>query len=455
MRGKKLAYYENFTYPENRRYCALWSGNPHEFAPLGGQIRTICPLMTQIITHSGQGRVEQGAVLNRQSEFLNNHYPALKPHYRERIDSFCQKQLERIFDCADIKIGGDRPWDIQIHNPIVFRRAITEGNLGLGESYMDGFWDCEELEEFMFRLISSKADEKIVAPIMFIGKWIGRTYNLQRLSRAYTVGETHYNTGNDLFKAMLDQRMIYSCGYWKEAKSLDEAQEKKLRLIFDKLQLQPGMRLLDIGCGWGGAARFAAEHYNVSVTGLTISTEQAKFAREYCAGLPITIELSDYRKQQGSFDRIYSIGMFEHVGYKNYHNYFDLVSRCLKQDGLTLLHTIGSNTPRTNGDPWSCKYIFPNSMLPSASQITKNYEGLLMLEDWHVFTFDYALTLKAWHENFEKQWPVLQSSYSERFHRMWRYYLLSFYGAFRCRSIQLWQVLLSKNGLPGRTSIAR
>lgn len=371
------------------------------------------------------------------------------------IDTFCKKQLVQLFDAVDIKIGGDRLWDIQIYNPLVFRRAITEGNLGLGESYMDGWWDTGDLEEFCFRLITSKAVEKIFAPVMCIGDWIGKAYNLQQPSRAFTVGEKHYNAGNDLFKGMLDERMIYSCGYWKEAKTLDEAQEKKLRLVFDKLQLQPGMRILDIGCGWGGAARFAAEHYKVSVTGITISTEQAKIAREQCADLPVNIELIDYRKEQEPFDRIYSLGMFEHVGYKNYRNYFELISKCLKPDGLTLLHTIGSNIPCTNGDPWSCKYIFPNSMLPSASQITKNYEGLFILEDWHVFSYDYTLTLRAWYENFENHWPALQSMYNETFHRMWRYYLLSFAGAFRSRSIQLWQVLLSKNGLPGQTCIPR
>ena len=371
------------------------------------------------------------------------------------VDSFCKKQLERLFKSADIRIGGNRPWDIQIHHPLVFRRAITEGNLGLGESYMDGWWDSNDLDEFFFRLISSKADEKIVTPSMLTGKLIGKIYNLQAPSRAFVVGEKHYNTGNDLFETMLDKRMIYSCGYWKEAKNLDEAQEHKLRLIFDKLKLQPGMSLLDVGCGWGGAARFAAEHYHVEVKGITVSSEQAKIAREKSSGLPVTIELTDYRNIQDSFDRIYSIGMFEHVGYKNYRNYFEIINRCLKPDGLTLLHTIGSNIPCPNGDPWSCKYIFPNSMLPSASQITKNYERFFMLEDWHVFTHDYSLTLKAWHKNFEKEWPSLQSRYSEKFHRMWRYYLLSFSGAFRARSIQLWQILLSKNGLRGSVTIPR
>ncbi|NHQ60329.1 cyclopropane fatty acyl phospholipid synthase [Chlorobium sp. BLA1] len=371
------------------------------------------------------------------------------------VDTFFKRELERLFGSADILIGGNRPWDVQIHNASVYRRVITEGSLGLGESYMDGQWECDDLEAFFFRLLSSRVDEKVVTVADKINKYIGKILNLQCPSRAFAVGETHYNTGNDLFKAMLDNRMIYSCGYWKETTSLDEAQKNKLRLVFDKLQLQPGMKLLDIGCGWGGAARYAAEHYDVSVTALTVSSEQAKIAREQCAGMPVNIELMDYRDLHGSFDRVYSIGMFEHVGYKNYRHYFEIVNRCLKRDGLTLLHTIGSNQPCTNGDPWSCKYIFPNSMLPSASQISESYEGLFMLEDWHVFTHDYALTLKAWYEKFEQSWPELQSGYSERFHRMWRYYLLSFAGAFRARSIQLWQVLLSKQGLQGRTAIPR
>ncbi len=371
------------------------------------------------------------------------------------VNEYCKKQLERLFEPADIKIDGNRKWDIRVHNPCVFQRAITEGNLGFGEAYMDGWWDCDDLEEFFFRLLSTKADEKLVTPINLIGKLIGKTVNLQHPSRAFAVAEQHYNTGNDLFETMLDKRMIYSCGYWKETDSLDEAQEKKLRLVFDKLQLQPGMKVLDIGCGWGGAARFAAEHYGVSVTGITVSTEQAKIAKEQCSGLPVTISVTDYRNIQDTFDRIYSIGMFEHVGHKNYRNYFKMVNRCLNPDGLTLLHTIGGNLSCMNVDPWISKYIFPNSMIPSASQITENYEGLFTLEDWHVFTYDYSLTLKAWHENFENEWPAMQSRYTEKFHRMWNYYLLSCSGAFRTHFLELWQVLLSKKGLSGRTSIPR
>ncbi len=371
------------------------------------------------------------------------------------LNSFYQKQLERIFDDADIKIGGNRPWDIHVHRPKLYRRVITQGNLGLGEAYMEDWWDCERLDEFFYRIISSKAEDKVSPPVKLIGEVISTFYNMQRPSRSFKVAEKHYNIGNDLFKAMLDKRMLYSCGYWKEANSLEEAQEKKLHLIFQKLRLKPGMKVLDIGCGWGGAAQFAAEQYGVSVHGITVSIEQAAIAREYCAGLPVTIEVIDYRKLQGSYDRVYSIGMFEHVGCKNYRDYFKIAHQCLKEDGLTLLHTIGGNKSTFSVEPWANKYIFPNANIPSASQITASYEGLFTLEDWHVFTHDdYDKTLMAWHENIEKQWPVLQR-YNNEFQRMWRYYLLSCTGGFRSRSSQLWQVLLSKNGIQGSFSIPR
>ena len=163
----------------------------------------------------------------------------------------------------------------------------------------------------------------------------------------------------------------------------------------------------------------------------------------------------DYRNLSGYYDKIYSIGMFEHVGHKNYRTYFETVNRCLKNDGLTLLHTIGTNTPSTSGDPWSNKYIFPNGMIPSASQITKAYEGLFVLEDWYSFGYDYSLTLKEWHKNFKKYWEEMFFKHDETFYRMWEYYLLSYSGAFRSRSLQVWQILLSKNGIRGQHDIQR
>jgi cyclopropane-fatty-acyl-phospholipid synthase len=366
-----------------------------------------------------------------------------------------RQKVRHLFAGAGITVNGPEPWDITVHDDRFYRRILTEAHLGAGESYMDGWWDCPELDEFFYRILRAGVEKQVSGIPRFINAIIGKAVNLQNTKRAFTVGETHYNIGNDLYAAMLDRRMIYSCGYWKDASTLDEAQEHKLRLVFRKLMMTPGMNVLDIGCGWGGAARFAAEQFGVNVTGVTISSEQAKLAEEHCAGLPVQIKLSDYRDISGTFDRIYSIGMFEHVGVKNYRTYFQTVRDHLEPNGLFLLHTIGSNRSGSNTDPWTSKYIFPNSMLPSANQITAAAEGALVLEDWHAFGHDYYRTLKAWDRNFESSLPVLAHHYDERFRRMWRYYLLSAAGSFRARHVQLWQLLFSRKGIEGAFSVPR
>jgi cyclopropane-fatty-acyl-phospholipid synthase len=246
---------------------------------------------------------------------------------------------------------------------------------------------------------------------------------------------------------MLDKRMVYTCGYWKDAKTLDEAQEAKLDLTCKKLNLKPGMKVLDIGCGWGSFAKYAAEKYKVKVVGITVSKEQAVLAKALCKGLPIEIRLQDYRDLNEKFDRIVSLGMFEHVGYKNYKTYMKVVHRCLKDDGLFLLHTIGGNKSVKSTDPWIDKYIFPNSMLPSIKQMGDAIEDYFVMEDWHNFSADYDKTLMAWYNNFENSWNKLKDDYDERFHRMWRYYLLACAGTFRARKSQLWQIVLSKDGI--------
>lgn len=243
--------------------------------------------------------------------------------------------------------------------------------------------------------------------------------------------------------------MVYTCGYWKNAKDLDEAQEAKLDLVCRKIGLASGQRVLDIGCGWGSFAKFAAENYGAQVVGITVSKEQVRLAQERCAGWPVEIRLQDYRAMRETFDRVISLGMFEHVGYKNYRTYFEVARRCLKEDGLFLLHTIGGNVSAKSTDPWIDKYIFPNSMIPSAAQIAKAAEGLFVMEDWHNFGADYDKTLLAWYQNVESHWLELSTRYDERFHRMWRYYLLSCAGSFRVRVNQLWQIVYSKQGVQG------
>lgn len=371
------------------------------------------------------------------------------------IGKLCKHNVERLLAEAGIIVDGSAPWDISVLDHRFYRRVLTESSLGLGESYMDGWWQCHALDEFFYRVLRAGLEDRVSTLPRKLNGMLGKLRNLQKPSRSFIVGETHYNIGNDLYEAMLGRYMMYSCGYWHGAADLDASQENKLRLTFDKLRLEPGMDILDIGCGWGGAARYAAEHYGVNVTGITISTEQEIHARRICYGLPVTIRLADYREITGSFDRIYSIGMFEHVGYKNYRTFFEIVRQSLNPGGLFLLHTIGSNRSSTNTDQWTARYIFPNSMLPSANHISSTCEELLVMEDWHAFGHSYYLTLMAWFHNIEKHWPVLMLTYDERFYRMWKYYLLSAAGSFRARHVQLWQILYSRDGIDGEFTVPR
>lgn len=352
---------------------------------------------------------------------------------------------------AGVAINGNKPWDIQVYNEQLYPRVLHQGPLGLGEAYMDLWWDCAELDEFFHRVISAKVETKISKNAFALMKiMFARILNFQTKRRSLDVGKKHYDLGNLLFENMLDSRMNYTCGYWKNANDLEEAQLAKLDLVCQKLMLKPGMRLLDIGCGWGALAKHAAEKYGAHVIGITISQEQMEYAKKNCAGLPVEIRFQDYRDIHENFDRVASLGMFEHVGHLNYRNYFEIVNRCLDDDGLFLLHTIGSNITYFKTNEWINKYIFPNGVLPSISQISTAAEKLFVMEDWHNFGADYDKTLMAWQNNFEKNWETkLKNHYDNRFYRMWNYYLLSSAGGFRARDMQLWQIMFSKKGLRG------
>ncbi|QPL45410.1 cyclopropane fatty acyl phospholipid synthase [Halomonas sp. A40-4] len=351
---------------------------------------------------------------------------------------------------ADIEINGQRSWDIQLKAPGVIDSALSRGNLGFGESYMQGDWEVESLDQFFYRLMRAQLHQRIKPTQLIYHSLRARLINRQSAKRAWEVGEKHYDLGNEFYAGMLDKRMTYTCGYWKDATNLDDAQEAKLDLICRKLNLEPGMRVLDIGCGWGSFMAYAAEHYGVECVGLTISREQAEFGQRLMKnGLPVEFRLRDYRDETETFDRIVSIGMFEHVGHKNYREFMEVAHRCLKDDGLFLLHTIGKNLRATACDPWIDKYIFPNGELPVMGQVTDAAEGLFVVEDVHNFGADYDKTLMAWHANFETNWPNFRYRFDETFYRMWRYYLLSCAAAFRAREIQLWQFVLSKKGVVG------
>ncbi len=369
-------------------------------------------------------------------------------------ENFARKWIEKSLEQADIKIDGSRPFDIKVHDSRFFLCVLSGGSLAFGEAYMAGWWDSEQVDETVSRLLNAKIERKTYvkisrAPLLLYSL----VFNRQSSKRSFQVGEEHYDIGNDLYGAMLDSRKVYTCGYWKRAKNLEEAQEAKLDLVCKKLGLKKGDSVLDIGCGWGSFLKFAAEKYGVRGVGITVSKEQAHLARESLGNLPVEIRVEDYRETQGEFDHVVSLGMFEHVGYKNYRSYMKVVKRVLKDNGLFLLHTIGGNRSVVSTDPWIEKYIFPNGMLPSISQIGKSIEGVFVMEDWHNFGTDYDKTLMEWFSDFDNSWTKLEAKYGSlvggKFYRMWKYYLLASAGSFRSRKNQLWQVVLSKDGVSG------
>jgi len=324
---------------------------------------------------------------------------------KRRRTALAKSSLVEILASADIRIGGGRPWDIRVHHERFYERVLAEGTLGFGESYMDEWWDCDALDAMCHRVIRAGIEERMPLNFrMLLTMMAAAIFNFQDKRGARRVGRQHYDLGNDFFEAMLDPAMQYSCAYFRGTEDLAVAQKLKLELICRKLGLQPGMRLLDIGCGWGGLAKHAAKYYECEVVGVTISREQQAYAEGFCRGLPVDIRLQDYRDVPGVFDRIVSVGMMEHVGYKNYRAYFKAASRCLEEDGLFLCHTIGNNRSTTHSDPWITRHIFPNSMLPSVFQVARAAEGLFVLEDVHNFGADYDRTLLAWEANFRQSW---------------------------------------------------
>ncbi|MEN5193270.1 cyclopropane fatty acyl phospholipid synthase [Sphingobacterium faecium] len=352
--------------------------------------------------------------------------------------------IENLALAVGILANGKGDADLFVHDAKFYDAVLRKGSLGLGESYMAGWWDSACLDTLLYKMIRAGLQQRAgnTQP-----SWIDhlkeKLINLQSVTRAREVAKKHYNLGNELFEVMLDSYMQYSCAYWDNAQNLEQAQLNKMELICKKLKLVEGQQLLDIGCGWGGFARYASENYGVHVTGITISYPQAKFAERYCSGLPVEIKLQDYRKLSGSFDRIVSVGMFEHVGYKNYKVFMEVARRCLKGEGLFLLHCIGGNYTTTRTDQWINRYIFPNGMLPSIEQIGAAIAGRFILQDWQNLGPHYDKTIMHWLTNFKENWSKIKGKYDGRFYRMWEYYLSLSAASFRARSNQLWQLVLT------------
>ena len=367
------------------------------------------------------------------------------------------KKLLRITHPAGIRINGKKDWDPRVKDQRTYKRILTRGSIGLGEAYMDGWWECNNLEEFFYRLISDAMghDKNSLSgrPKGFLENFFYRylplIINQQTVVRSTKVAYEHYDVGNDVYSIMLGKDMQYTCGYWKDGKDLDKAQEDKLDLLCRKLKLKPGMKVLELGGGFGGFARFMAKNYGCSVTVYNIAREQIKYAREFTKGLKVKIIESDYRNATGIYDRVAAIGLAEHVGFKHYRTMMETAYRCLKDSGLFIVHTNGSNNTTFHYDPWMEKYIFPNSMIPSAKQLTQAFDGMFMLEDWHVLSGDYYKTLMAWYDNFVNNYHKIKDNYSDRFFRMWCYYLLFSAASHRSRGAQLWQLVLSKKNMGG------
>ncbi|MFW5926986.1 MAG: cyclopropane fatty acyl phospholipid synthase [Wenzhouxiangella sp.] len=361
-------------------------------------------------------------------------------------------QVAELLRAADIELDGGRPWDVQVHDERLFRRVLAEGSLGAGESYMDGWWDADKLDEFFTRVQRARLDREIRTPSTLFQVLLSKLVNRQNRRRSRQVAEQHYDLSNRLYEAMLGPTMQYTCAYYGadgSLSTLDEAQRAKLALIADKLHIEPGMRVLELGGGFGELARYLAAEHGCEVVSYNISRQQVDYARRLCEGLPVDIRRQDYREagaEQGEYDRVVSIGLMEHVGPRNYRGFFELIRARLKAGGLALVHTIGGNVSRNMADPWITKYIFPGGVIPSEAQITQAKEGLFVLEDWHNFGPDYDRTLQAWEANFLEAWPELKESegLDERFYRMWRYYLNCSAGAFRARGLNLWQMVFSR-----------
>ncbi len=348
---------------------------------------------------------------------------------------------------AGITVGGDEPWDIQVHDERVYARILRDSTLGVGESYVEGWWDCPALDQMIDKLVRARVGLVVEENWALLAQAVkARVLNLQA-SHAFEVGERHYDVGNDLYEAMLGKRMAYTCAYWKNADTLDAAQEAKLDLVGRKIGLRPGMKILDLGCGWGGFAAFAAER-GATVVGYTVSREQAAWVKERYASLPIDIRVDDYRNATGRHDAVVSIGLMEHVGPKNHRAYMQQARRLLEPGGVVFIHTIGGNVPRKRIDPWFDKYIFPNAAIPTLGQLATAMEDVLVVEDVQNLGEHYDRTLMAWWANFDAAWPSLRGRYGEPFYRMWKYYLLSSAAFFRARQHNLFQIVATPAGAP-------
>lgn len=381
----------------------------------------------------------------------------------DRVPNMSESEsiVRNLFTQAGITINGTMPWDIQIHDKRCYDRFLKERSFGFGEAYIDGWWDTYALDETIAKIVQAKLeDELLINKTLALSLLKKRLLHAAENSNRSPLTYRHYDLGNELFEAMLDPDLNYSCGYWKNLgnpetswripRNLIKAQQAKLQLICKKLLLKRGVRILDIGCSWGSFATYASSEYGAQVISITPSRQQAIIAKKRSKGLPVKIFIQDFKdlQEQKQYDRIVSIDMLEHVSPQNYILYFNKMAFALKKDGFFLLQTIGSHRTSATNNPWIEKYIFPNSHIPSLTQITKAVENRFVIEEVENFGPYYYPTLMSWFRNFNKNWKKLavlnSEKYNDRFYRMWKFYLLSSAGFFKAGELQFWQIVLSK-----------
>lgn len=350
-------------------------------------------------------------------------------------------------------LGDDRPLiDWYIHQPGALGRIVRNPELALGETYMEGAWDVGEgqLSAFLGLLMRNVPQPQPGSPWHSVENLLHTLHTWNPIRRSYRNVAHHYDLDEWLFRQFLDQDMQYSCAYFQEPDiSLEEAQRAKCRHILHKLQLRPGQRVLDIGCGWGGLALYLAERAGVQVTGLTLSKEQLRVARlrakERGLDGKVRFLLEDYRQHEGRYDRISSVGMFEHVGQPHYRRYFETVHKLLADDGIALIHTIGRQRRDSATNPWIRRYIFPGGAIPALSEIDEALKPTtLITTDVEVLRLHYAYTLAAWQNRFRKARTRIAERLGERFCRMWEFYLAGCENAFRWRDLVVFQIQLAK-----------
>ena len=364
-----------------------------------------------------------------------------------------ENNAKKILQKAGIEVNGNNPWDIQVKDKSGYIDTALFGTLGFGDAYINKKWEVEKMDVFFEKILKSKSNNIGIffEKIQRLRDWV---INTQAGKKAFEVGEKHYDLGNEMYGHMLGESMGYSAGFYlKENNSLEEAQYEKFDRICRKLKLEPGMNVLEIGAGWGTFAKHAAKNYGVSVVGLTVSEEQKKFAEKRCEGLDVKFLLLDYQKigsgYNNYFDRVVSIEMIEAVGKKNFNTYFEIISRTLKDNGLCAIQAIMGSGEH---DTFISTRIFPNGILPSLLDISKNIEGKLKIKEVESFGSDYDKTLMSWDKNFRDNWDKIKNIkskegkylYDEKFYRMWRYYLMCCAGSFRAKHIDVWQIVFYK-----------